>query len=169
MLIEKNAIEISKNKMNQKLRDFIAVLIIQLVLTIPFYTADVYGFTISNVRVTKTASNSATIEWNTDNMTDGIVMYGKTAALGFKQRHDNFVTNHTITVFNGIDSETTYFFAVQSEDLAGNTAVDNNSNNFYTFKTTDITPPSQVTGLKAVSATSDSIFLSWKRVQGRKL
>src|SRR3989344_8098143 len=134
--------------MKSKVRDFIAV------LTIPFYTANVYGFTISNVRATKATSNSATIEWNTDNMTDGIVMYGKTTSLGFKQRHDNFVTNHTITVFNGIDSETTYFFAVESMDLAGNTLTDNNSNNFYTFRTTDITPPPQVTGLRAVSAAS---------------
>ena len=48
--------------MNSRIRDFLAVLIIQLVLTIPFYTANVYGLTISNARATKVTSNSATIE-----------------------------------------------------------------------------------------------------------
>ena len=149
--------------MNAKLRDAITVFLIQLVLTLPFYTANVYGLTISNLKVTKVTSNSAAIEWSTDNASDGKVLYGKTAALGFKQRHDNFIANHTINVF-GLDSDTTYFFAVESIDLAGNAAIDNNSNNFYSFKTIDITPPPQVTGLESLSTTSDSIFLSWNNL-----
>src|SRR3989344_2575110 len=149
--------------MNAKLRDAITVFLIQLVLTLPFYTANVYGLTISNLKVTKVTSNSAAIEWSTDNASDGKVLYGKTAALGFKQRHDNFIANHTINVF-GLDSDTTYFFAVESIDLAGNAAIDNNSNNFYSFKTIDITPPPQVTGLESLSTTSDSIFLLWGNI-----
>ncbi|MEK6828187.1 MAG: fibronectin type III domain-containing protein, partial [Nanoarchaeota archaeon] len=120
--------------------------------------------TISNVRVTKVSSNSATIEWSTDNISNGRVRYGQTTALGFTQRHDNFIGNHTVALFNGVDSDTEYFFAIESTDLAGTIAVDNNNNNFYTFKTTDITPPPQVTGLKSTSATSDSIFLSWNNL-----
>lgn len=147
--------------MSSKLRDLTALLIIQLVLTLPFYTANAYGLAISDVKVANTASNSATIEWSTDNISNGKVRYGKTTALGFTQRHDNFIGNHTLSVFNGIDSDTLYFFSVESADLAGSTAVDNNSNSFYTFRTTDITPPPQVTGLAALSATSSSIFLSW--------
>ncbi|MBI2656141.1 hypothetical protein HYX03_00190, partial [Candidatus Woesearchaeota archaeon] len=147
--------------MNQKIRDLIAVFLIQLVLTLPFYTANVYGLTISNARVTNVASNSATVEWNTDNISNGRVRYGQTTALGFTQRHDNFIANHTVALFNGINSDTNYFFIVESTDLAGNTAIDNNSNNFYTFRTTDITPPPQVTGLAALSTTSSSIFLTW--------
>src|SRR3989344_1816535 len=134
--------------MNSRIKDFIAVLIIQLIITLPFYTSSVYGLTISNVRVAKATSSSATIEWSTDNISNGRVKYGKTQNLGFTQRHDNFIGNHTITLFNGIDSDTNYFFSVESTDLEGNTAIDNNSNNFFTFRTTDITPPPQVTGLR---------------------
>ena len=147
--------------MKSKINDLITIFLIQLVLTLPFYTANVYGLTISNVRVTKVSSNSATIEWSTDEISNGRVRYGQTTALGFTQRHDNFIGNHTITVFNGINSDTAYFFAVESTDLNGNTAIDNRANSFYTFRTTDITPPPQVNGLNAVSTTSSSVFLSW--------
>jgi len=149
--------------MNQKLKDLITLFIVQLVLTLPFYTASVYGLTISNVRVTKVTSNSATIEWNTGNVSDGKVKYGKTVVLGFTQRHDNFVSSHSLTLSAGMETDTSYFFAVESTDATGATAVDNNANNFYTFKTTDVTPPPQVTGLKA-STTQNNILLSWDNV-----
>src|SRR3989338_4760763 len=150
--------------MKSKINEIITIFLIQLVLTLPFYTANVYGLTIANVRVAKVSSNSATIEWSTDEISDGRVRYGQTTALGFTQRHDNFIGNHTITVFNGINSDTPYFFAVESTGLNGNTAVDNRANSFYTFKTTDITPPPQVNGLTVVSTTPNSIFLSWNNV-----
>ncbi|MBI2101695.1 hypothetical protein HYT53_03705 [Candidatus Woesearchaeota archaeon] len=149
------------SKAKLKITELMTVLMIQLVLTLPFYTANVYGLTISNARATKVTSNSATIEWTTDEMADGKVHYGKTSALGFKQVHDNFVNNHTVTVISGIESDTTYFFAVESMNLAGSSATDNNSNSFYTFRTADITPPPQVTGLSALSSTQDSISISW--------
>ena len=148
-------------KAKSKITELMTVLMIQMVLTLPFYTANVYGLAISNARATKVTSNSATIEWTTDEMADGKVHYGKTSALGFKQVHDNFVNNHTVTVISGVESDTTYFFAVESMNLAGNSTTDNNSNSFYTFKTADITPPPQVTGLSALSSTQDSIFISW--------
>ena len=155
--------------MRQKITNSITVFLIQLVLTIPFYTASVYGLTISNVRVTKTTSNSATVQWDTDGMSNGKVKYGETTFLGFTQRHDNFVQSHTVVVVNGINSETTYFFGVESTDLSGSTAIDNNSNDFYTFTTADITPPSQVAGLTALSSTSNSVFFSWNSVNAGDL
>jgi len=121
-------------KAKSKITELMTVLMIQMVLTLPFYTANVYGLAISNARATKVTSNSATIEWTTDEMADGKVHYGKTSALGFKQVHDNFVNNHTVTVISGVESDTTYFFAVESMNLAGNSTTDNNSNSFFTFK-----------------------------------
>src|SRR3989338_9106942 len=147
--------------MRKKSIDMIAVFILQLIISLPFYTSSVYGLAISNVRVAKVSSNSATIEWSTDNMSNGRVRYGKTTALGFTERHDNFIENHTVAVFNGIESDANYFFAVESTDLAGNNAIDNNSNSFYAFRTADITPPPQVAGLALVSAASNSIAISW--------
>ncbi len=158
-----------QQNLNNKIKEFTTIFLIQLVLTLPFYTASAYGLTISNVRVVSVNSNSATIEWGTDNISNGRVKYGKTTALGFTQRHDNFIGDHSLTLFNGIETDTTYFFSVESTDLAGNTAVDNNSNTFYTFKTPDITPPPQVTGVSAVSTTPTSIFLSWNNVNASDL
>ncbi|MEK6837202.1 MAG: fibronectin type III domain-containing protein, partial [Nanoarchaeota archaeon] len=142
----------------------LAIFLIQLVLTLPFYTASAYALTISNVRVAGVSSTSAKIQWDTDIRSNGRVRYGKTAAIGFTERHENFVTNHTLTLINGMDSDTAYFFAVESTDAAGITSIDNNSNNFYTFKTTDIRPPPQVTGLAVDSVTTSSISLSWTSV-----
>ncbi|MBI4140342.1 hypothetical protein HY485_00750, partial [Candidatus Woesearchaeota archaeon] len=141
----------------------ITVFLLQLVLTLPFYTANVYGLSISNVRVTKVTSNSATIEWDTDNASDGKVKYGKTTAIGFTQRHDNFLSSHSLTLSAGIESDTSYLFAVESIDASGATAIDNNSNSFYAFKTADVAPPPQVTGLKA-SAAQNEVLLSWDNV-----
>ncbi len=144
--------------------DWITVLIIQLVLTLPFYTASVYGLTISNVAAAKTTSNSAIIEWNTDTASNSRVKYGKTSSLGFMQRQDDFVQKHAVVISGGIDSDTNYLFSVESTDLSGAITIDNNSGSFYTFRTNDITPPAQVTGLKLLSSTPNSIFLSWNDV-----
>ena len=148
-------------KIKSKIISYMAVFLMQLVFTLPFYAASAYGITISNVNVTRAASNSATIEWTTDVISNGRVDYGKTAYLGYSQRHDDFTVSHKADIFNGIDSGTTYYFAVKSTDLNGTAAVDNNSGSFYTFKTEDITPPPKVTGLKASSTSSNSVFLSW--------
>src|SRR3989344_861116 len=147
--------------MNPKIKESITIFLLQLVLTLPFFTANAYGLAISDIKVAKVTANSATIEWTTDAASSGKVMYGNSTSLGFTQRHDNFMTNHSLYLSNGIFSETNYFFAVESTGANSTSIADNNSNNFYTFKTSDITPPQQVTGLKAGATTSDSIFLSW--------
>ncbi len=147
--------------MKNKLTDLVTVFLIQLVLTLPFYIAEANALTISNIKVAKVTSNSASVEWNTDANSDSRVKYGKTTALGFNQKQDDFVQKHSVTVFNGINSETNYYFAVESVDANGVTSVNNNSDKFYTFKTIDITPPSQVTGLKLLSAAQNFIFLYW--------
>ena len=92
--------------MNPKIKDLIAIFILQLVLTLPFFTANAYGLAISNVRVTKAAANSAAVEWNTDVASSGKVSYGNTTSLGFIQRHDSFVANHSLFLSNGILSDT---------------------------------------------------------------
>ena len=145
---------------NSKIKDIISIFLLQLVLTLPFYTADAYGLAISGVKVSKATANSATIDWNTDSPSNGKVKYGKTASLGFSQRHDDLLTNHSVTVVNGVDSDSPYFFSVESADVSGSAAIDNNSNSFYTFHTADITPPPQVTGVFASSG-QNFVFLLW--------
>lgn len=147
-----------------RIKEFITIFLIQLVITLPFYTAGAYGLTISNARVAKVTPNSATVEWETDNISNGRLRYGKTTSLGFTQRHDDFIQSHVVTAVNGIESDTNYFFLVESTDMDGNIALDDNSNNLYTFKTTDITPPPKVNGLAMLSKTIDSASISWNSV-----
>ncbi|MEK6983979.1 MAG: fibronectin type III domain-containing protein [Nanoarchaeota archaeon] len=151
--------------MNSRVKDLILVFLIHLVISLPFYTANVYGFKISNVKVTKITPNSATIEWITSNLSSGKVKYGRTTALGFLQKHDDFVENHTLVISSGIDSNAVHFFAVESTDVAGNTTIDNNSNKLYTFKTTDAlvndsTVP-VISDVDALQITDTSARIKW--------
>jgi len=121
--------------MNPRIQDAITVIMIQLVLTIPLISANAYGLTISNVKVSKVTENSAIIEWDTDLAAKGKVNYGENMSLGFFQAHEDLSKKHVVNVSNKISSNKAYFFAVESIDANGNIAVDNNTNKFYTFKT----------------------------------
>src|SRR3989344_4059606 len=103
-----------KNK--HKLRDFITVFLIQLVLALHFYTLEAYGLSISNVRVSNVQWNAATIQWDTDIASNSRVRYGTSSALGFTQAQSSFVTSHSVTVSGSLNSETQYYFSVESTD-----------------------------------------------------
>ena len=62
--------------MNQKIKDFMIVFVVQLLFSMPFFTAQVYGLTISDVKVAKVTESSATVEWKTDVPATGVVHYG---------------------------------------------------------------------------------------------
>ncbi len=118
----------------KQIKEVLALFIIQLVITIPIFTANVYGLKISDVKATKITQTSATIEWKTDNVSKGKVNYGKTAELGLVRSHNELLTDHSLTLINGIMQNTTYFFSIEAENKDGNITIDNNSNKFYTFK-----------------------------------
>ena len=155
-----------KNK--HKLRDFITVFLIQLVLVLPFYTLEAYGLAISNARVTNVEWNSATIAWDTDVASNSRIRYGTSAALGLTQSQSNFVTSHSVTA-SGLSSQTLYYFSVESTDSTGSTVVENNNNKLYNFTTLDITPPARPTGLNAVLRRTTSVSLAWNNVNDADL
>ena len=77
---------------------------------------------ITNVTITDTTSNSATIKWNTDEFADSLVKYGKVSVSYTENKGDPlFVTNHTI-LLTGLQSGTTYYFVVNSADQSENSA-----------------------------------------------
>src|SRR3989338_8053954 len=121
--------------MNQKIKDLVAVLVIQLVLSLPFYTLDAYGLKISNVKVSKVTQNSATIEWQTDDNATAKVNFGKAKDLGSSETDANFAEKHNVTISANLDSGTEYFFSAESKDKAGNSAIDDNSKQLYSFRT----------------------------------
>jgi len=75
---------------------------------------------ITNMIITDTTGNSATIKWNTDEVADSLVKYGKVAVSYTENKDDPlFVTNHTI-LLTGLQSGTTYYFVVDSADQSEN-------------------------------------------------
>jgi len=77
---------------------------------------------ITNVTITDTTVDSATIKWNTDEVADSLVKYGE-VSVSYTENKGNplFVTNHTVTL-TGLQSGTTYYFVVSSADQSENSA-----------------------------------------------
>ena len=80
------------------------------------------------------AGIQATITWDTDEPADSVVNYGITTALGNTESDSSLVTNHQIYL-NGLLSDTTYYYEVQSTDASENTATDDNNGDYYSFTT----------------------------------
>ena len=92
-----------------------------------------HSFTISDIRVSNHSSSSVTISWVTSSVTDGIVNYGLTTALG-KSASDARADDDTHWVqIEALAPETIYYFEVVSGDV-----IDDNGGDFYTFTTTKI-------------------------------
>ncbi|MCD4655590.1 hypothetical protein K8T06_16840 [bacterium] len=92
---------------------------------------------ISNVTVTSATYNELTIEWDTNEESDSVVVFG-TGTPTTEIMDVNFVTHHIITITD-LDSCTEYNFFVESSDLAGNLATDDNGGVFYTSETWELT------------------------------
>ncbi|MBA7593973.1 hypothetical protein ES703_00909 [subsurface metagenome] len=117
---------------------------------------------ISNVASSDITGSSAKITWNTDELSDSVVNYGKTTALGSTESDNTMVKNHSI-ILTDLSENTTYYYEVQSTDPSSNTAVDDNNGSYYTFTTTvtDTTPPAAPTGLTATAVSHSRIDLDW--------
>lgn len=75
------------------------------------------------------------INWTTDKPSNSLVRYGTS-----KKRIESVVLNTNRVIFHSIILKdlkpyTNYYFAVQSTDIYGNTAIDNNNGSFYKFTT----------------------------------
>ncbi|MFZ2882446.1 MAG: fibronectin type III domain-containing protein, partial [Candidatus Moraniibacteriota bacterium] len=93
------------------------------------------GPVISNVSVTNLTYNSATVEWETDEEGNSLVSYGENNSYGAAQgNYDISVLNHSVKL-NGLNSITSYFFKVISNDADDNKGEDDNSGAGYTFTT----------------------------------
>ena len=67
-----------KQQNYQNIVKVMALFLIELILIIPIYSSSVNALAITNVRVSKTSSSSATVEWDTDVASDSKIKYGKT-------------------------------------------------------------------------------------------
>lgn len=86
---------------------------------------------ITNVTITRITDNSATIKWDTCEMADSLVKYGKVSRIYTQSKSNPLViTNHTITL-EGLSPGATYYFVVNSTDRSDN-FVESSEHNFIT-------------------------------------
>lgn len=77
---------------------------------------------ISNVTSSFVTSNSATITWDTDVLSDSQVTYGKTSGYYlYTEYNATDVTSHSISL-TGLFANTTYYYVVNSTIVGGNSA-----------------------------------------------
>ena len=145
---------------DNKLMRIIALFLLELIVCYPIYFVD--ALSISNVNITDVSANSARVKWTTDEVANGKVKYGTTTNLGLSSTHSTYIFEHN-QLLQALDSEKTYFLQIESSNINGQTLIDNNNGNFYSFTTKDVTPPSKVTGLSLVSTTKDAITISWQK------
>ncbi len=100
--------------------------------------ADTTAPTISNIQVTGIGLTSATITWDTNELSDTQVEYG-TSTCPCSQNsalNTNLTTAHSVPL-SGLASGTTYHYRVKSRDASGNLAISNDR----TFATGQNPPP----------------------------
>jgi len=89
---------------------------------------------ITSVSVSSIGSSQATISWITNEKSDSIVNYGVSVQLGDVKQDSSYVKNHEIIITN-LEPDTIYYFEAVSYDISGNIATDDNSSNYYNFRT----------------------------------
>ena len=88
------------------------------------YSEDALPPVISGVAASPGADGSATIAWTTDELADGAVLYGTSAAsLAQSASAPGFATAHEV-LLSGLLPATTYFYRVVSADPFGNGATE---------------------------------------------
>ncbi|NWF76886.1 MAG: carboxypeptidase regulatory-like domain-containing protein [Nitrospirae bacterium] len=83
-------------------------------ITVTFSTAPI----ISNIAVSSTTTDSATITWTTDQPTSTIFEYGTTTSYENTITNSEFIISHSITL-SDLTSDTTYHFRIISNNTYG--------------------------------------------------
>ena len=99
-------------------------------VSVPDETAPI----ITNINNAVVKAKSATVTWTTDEASNSTVRYSKDKSNFGEESNSALVTSHTIGL-TGLSPSTTYYYEVKSSDNAGNTAVDNNNGQYYSFNT----------------------------------
>ena len=97
---------------------------------------------ISAVEVVDVTFNQARITWKTDENSDSVVCYGTSLPPSLQVVNAGIVKNHSIAL-RDLEDRSVYYFYVQSADIVGNSAYDDNSSSYYSFAT----PPMPIANL----------------------
>jgi hypothetical protein len=90
--------------------------------------------TITNVQTTNVTDVQATITWATDESSTSIVHWGETTPPANSASVPGMTTSHSVTL-TGLRSCTVYWYSVESQDAAGNVALDDKAGQYYRFET----------------------------------
>ena len=108
--------------------------------------------------------STATIAWSTDEPSNSLVQYGKSAttwnSYPSSQNNASMVTNHVVTL-SGLDSSTPYFFRVGSTDIRGNGPTVSTEVTFTTGAAEDVTPPQFDSPPTVTAKTHNSAIINW--------
>jgi len=96
-------------------------------------TIDTVSPVISNVDVVPDFVETA-VSWDTTEETDALVQYGESPLLGRTASAAEYDISHEVVLY-GLAPDRVYYFQVVSRDIAGNTVVDDNNGQLYTFRT----------------------------------
>ncbi|RLE37660.1 hypothetical protein DRJ17_06085, partial [Candidatus Woesearchaeota archaeon] len=124
-------------------------------------TPDVTPPVISNIVVSATTDQTATIEWNTDELSDSFIDYGFTSNYGYKVGSSQDVLQHKITLTN-LAIDTLYHFRVGSIDKSDNEALAQVDMTFKTKAAKDTIPPAVPIGFEAIAG-SKKVLLRWNK------
>lgn len=114
---------------------------------------------ISNVATSNIGPFTATVTFNTDETANGTVRYGLScASLTGTGTESGFKTAHTVNL-SGLTESTTYFYAVDAVDEAGNTSTNNNGGACFSFATPDV--PDYFTELFGADNDLDNLSLTF--------
>jgi len=114
---------------------------------------------ISNVQTPTIGPFSATVTFNTDESANGTVRYGLSCgSLSSSAGEAGFKTAHSVNL-TALQESTTYFYAVDAVDEAGNAGTNNNGGACFTFTTPEV--PDYFTELFGADNDLDNLSLTF--------
>jgi len=125
-------------------------------LTFNTLQADTTPPVISNIQVNQT-DTTATISWDTDELSDSTVNYGIDLSYGQMKTDAGLVTSHSLTL-EGLTADTDYHYQISSADGETNNS-DSVDLTFTTNSEADTTPP--LISNIIVSSTDSIATVSW--------
>ncbi len=113
-------------------------------------TVDTIPPVITKVAAVTDYSN-AKVTWTTSKAADSSVQYSESPLPDRSGYLSTLVTNHAVTI-GGLAANRIYYYQVVSRDQAGNTTVDDNQGNLYTFQTRKAPQPPWFDNLESGAA-----------------